>query len=354
MASIRSRITIFLGIFSVMALSNAIVPVLTGFADRPSWTGTIYAAYFLGAFLSTLPAGILSDRSGRIILMRIGLLLTVVSGIWLWLPGDPSVAVTARFIEGIGAGLFVAPALAWVNRDAEHMRESGYFLALMNAGLVFGLLTTGFLAAEQYLPRAGLLVFTLLAGIAALTSFLSHDPPKHSTGPDHMAFRPLVRRYRGVLYSSVILIGITGVITSLYPEFSGMSPENIGLWTAGMSVATIGAVLTVSRISLNDIRTLQVSAVLMTAGVVVTFISPLGFLAVGFIAGVVMIAQMSLLARDSGHQGVAMGLFSTASYLGMAALPFLAGFIADIAGFTLAFVVTALVALTIIPAVRGS
>ncbi len=42
-----------------------------------------------------------------------------------------------------------------------------------------------------------------------------------------------------------------------------------------------------------------------------------------------------------------MGLFSTATYLGMAALPFIAGIIADSTGFFYAFCATALFALTV-------
>jgi hypothetical protein len=42
--------TLYFGIFSMMALSNAIVPVLPAYAGSSSLQGAIYAAYFLGAF----------------------------------------------------------------------------------------------------------------------------------------------------------------------------------------------------------------------------------------------------------------------------------------------------------------
>jgi MFS family permease len=56
----RNAFTLFSGSFFVMALSNAIVPVLPVYTGSSSLQGAIYAAYFLGAFLSTLPAGIFS------------------------------------------------------------------------------------------------------------------------------------------------------------------------------------------------------------------------------------------------------------------------------------------------------
>ena len=81
------------------------------------------------------------------------------------------------------------------------------------------------------------------------------------------------------------------------------------------------------------------------------FFSPWGFAVLGVMAGIVMIAQMAILAGVREHQGVVMGLFSTTSYLGMTILPFIAGLFADMAGFFMAFCITAfsaiLVALTI-------
>ncbi len=139
----KTRLTIFLGVFAVMALSNAIVPVLPSYADSSSLQGAIYAAYFLGAFISTLPAGILSDRIGRVPLIRLGLIITVISGILLSCISSPFPVLGIRFLEGIGAGCFVAAAMSFVNSVPEHEKMSGYFMALLNAGLVFGLIAAG-------------------------------------------------------------------------------------------------------------------------------------------------------------------------------------------------------------------
>ena len=105
--------------------------------------GAVYAAYFLGAFLLVLPAGLLSDRYGQTILIRIGLLLTLASGVLLILFQDPFAAIPARFFEGVGAGLFVASALSWVNSKPDHLRLSGFFMATLNIGLVAGLVISG-------------------------------------------------------------------------------------------------------------------------------------------------------------------------------------------------------------------
>ena len=50
------RISLFLGAFATMALSNAVVPVLYSIASDPALQGAVYSAYFLGAFLMGFPA----------------------------------------------------------------------------------------------------------------------------------------------------------------------------------------------------------------------------------------------------------------------------------------------------------
>lgn len=341
------RITHFSGVFAIMALSNAIVPVLPAYSDQPAWTGAIYAAYFLGAFISTLPAGVLSDRFGRILLMRTGLAMTVASGAVLIHPGSEVIACAARLAEGIGAGLFIVPAMAAVNSEPEHGKLSGYFMALLNAGLVIGLIAAGLLAAGLDMPGAGLLLFTALALVPMVASLATREARASPAGHDSAALRALIARYRWILYSAVVLIGITGVAISLYPAFSGAPADVAGLWIAAMSIATIVAVLVVSRFPFNAVRAIRVSSVLMAAGAILMFFTPAGFLLLGVTAGAVMIAQMEILSRVRGHQGIAMGLFTTSSYLGMGLLPLLAGFVAEGAGFFPAFVVAALLALTV-------
>jgi MFS family permease len=343
----RIRLTLFLGIFSVMALSNAIVPVLPSYATSSSLQGAIYAAYFLGAVVSTIPAGILSDRIGRVPLIRLGLIITVISGILLSWITSPFPVLGIRLGEGMGAGCFVAAAMSYVNSVPEHERMSGYFMALLNAGLVAGLALTGWLAAFFQLPVTGIIFFTGCAVFPAVTGFLIRESPGRTSKDDSSFLLPLVSEYRYLWYSSVVLLGITGVVISLYPEFSGLSFDIAGIWIALMSVSTIIAVLIASHISLPPVKTIRWCATLMVFGVLVAFYSPLGFIAIGALAGVVMIAQMAFLADIKEHQGVTMGLFSTTSYLGMAVLPFIAGLIADSFGFFITFCATAMCAVTV-------
>ena len=347
----KAPFTLFFGIFVVMALSNAIVPVLPSYTGSSSLQGSIYAAYFLGAFLSTLPAGMLSDHFGRVPLIRSGLVITAASGLLLSMNFAPYPVLAARFIEGIGGGCFVAATMSYVNSRTDHEKMSGYYMALLNAGLVTGLVLAGWLASYSGDPAAGILLFTGLALVPACISFFMQDAGHRAAPFSPVVFVSFVRDYRWLWFSSVVLVGITGVVSSLYPQFSGASSESLGYWIAGMSIVTIGAVLAASRASLPPVPAIRWSAALMAAGVMIAFFSPWGFAVLGALAGIVMIAQMAILAGVREHQGVVMGLFSTTSYLGMTILPFIAGLCADIAGFFWAFSITAffaiMVALTI-------
>lgn len=333
----RTRLTLFFGVFAIMALSNAIVPVLPSFSGSSSLQGAIYAAYFLGAVISTLPAGILSDRIGRVPLIRLGLIITAISGIALCGISSPCPVLAFRFTEGVGAGCFVAAAMSLVNSMPAHERMSGYFMAMLNAGLVTGLIAAGWLNVFFSLPVTGVLLFTGLSLIPASASAFMRESPRVARSNDTRPILPLIGKYRWLWYSSVIIVGITGVVISLYPKFSGMSSDHVGIWIALMSVSTIIAVLIASRLTLRPILVIRWSAVLMISGVLLTFYSPLGFIVIGALAGIVMIAQMGFLAAIDAPQGSAMGLFSTTSYLGMATLPFIAGLVADTYGFFPAF-----------------
>lgn len=330
-----------------MALSNAIVPVLSSYSADTSVHGMIYAAYFLGAFAITLPAGILSDRFGRIPIIRTGLIVTVAAGIILAFAGELLPVITLRFIEGLGAGLFVAAGMSYVNSHPGHLRMSGWYMAFLNAGLVTGLLLSGELAVLLSRPATGILLFALLAAVPAAVSLIVREPVTPVVPHDRKSVPYFIVTYRWLWYSAIVLIGITGVVTTLYPEFSGAPADILGFWIAGMSVATIAAVLIYSRVDLPPVPAVRWSAVLMAGAVIISFFFPAGFILIGALAGVVMIAQMVILSGVREHQGTVMGIFSTTSYLGMALLPVMAGFVAKSLGFFLAFCISACMALTV-------
>jgi len=344
----KNLLPLFLGVFVVMALSNAIVPVLPFLATGTTAQGAIFSAYFLGAFLLVLPAGYLADRVGEIPLIRAGLLLTCISGLFLMIATDPAALLGARFLEGVGAGLFVPASLAILNVRPDHERVSGYFMALMNVGLLIGLLGTGWLVLRWIGPYAGIYLFSAVSVVPLALSLVMRTYPAGDAGvaPESAVdtFSRLKRAFRVNFWlwvSAVLIIGITGALTALHPEYSDLSPDLVSREIAIMNLATIVSVLVTSHARLPPVPTIRAAAVAMAGGVAVTYFSVWGFLIIGWLAGMVMIAQLAYLAGVSARQGVLMGLFNTASYGGMTLVPFAAGLVAEHAGFPAAFAVIA-------------
>jgi predicted MFS family arabinose efflux permease len=341
------RLTLYLGIFGVMALSNAIVPVLPAFGAGPALQGSLYSAYFLGAFLTVLPAGLLSDRMGRIPVIRAGLLVTVASGMMIVAVRDPLLVLAARGLEGIGAGLYIAAAMSWMNARPDHEHVSGEFMASLNLGLVAGLLGSGLIAGMLAAGRAGILAFTLVSLLpAVLVLRLREDPGEKAAGMGGLAREG---RLLWFYLSAVVLVGATGAITAIYPAYTGGNPSSLGVIIATMNLATMIAVIPASRLGLPPIRTLRVATLLLAGAVLLVPFTPAGFALVGALLGFIMIAQLAFLSGTGLPQGEAMGSYNAASYAGMTFLPFLSGLIAERGGFLTAFVLVAILVALMAP-----
>jgi MFS family permease len=349
----RALITLYLGIFSVMALSNAIIPDLASYASGTALQGQIFSAYFLGAFLLTLPVGILSDRWGQTFFIRAGLLLTIVSGLFLLMDSSVYMIIFARVIEGAGAGLFIASAMSYINSRPDHIRSIGVFLASLNIGLIAGLIISGLASVAFGIRSAGIMIFLVISIIPFIISILTPFDGRNENLPLSEGI-PVVKnlvvnlkKFFWMWFSSVVLIGITGAVTALYPQYSGNSPETIGLQIAAMNGATAVAIILVSRQKFAPIPTIRIAAIFSAAAVIASYVTSWGFIVIGAFAGIIMIAQLAFLADAGKEQGTFMGLFNTSSYLGMTIIPFFVTFIAEVLGFMAAFLITASLCLVV-------
>ena len=351
----KQRLSLVIGIFIIMALSNAIVPVLPEYADEmPALQGIIFSAYFFGAFIMVIPAGVLGDRYGRRPFIIAGLLLTVLSGGIILLVSNPYAVAAARIVEGIGAGLFVSCALSWVNIQPDHSRLSGMYFAALNAGLIAGLMGTGILNT-LFGQNSGVMLFTGLAMIPLVLSLFIRDvksaltnviPPVHAIG----------WRNKWLYFSSFVLVGISGVLVSLYPEFTDESPFILGILFAAMNGATICSSLVAPYITLQPIQTIRLASALVGIAVLLSFAAPsyggiggvlLLFMVIGGSIGFVFVSQMNYLATSEKLQGTAIGLLTAASYGGMTVLPFLSGITTEYSSYGAAFLVNGILCLLV-------
>lgn len=342
-----ARLACCAAVFALMALSNAVVPVLDTFAEGPILQGLIFSGYFFGAMLTVLPAGLASERFGRLRLMRIGIACSCVAGLAIaFLPSPPVVAV-ARVAEGVATGLFVSASLAFVNSRQDNGRLSGLYMASLNAGLLVGLVGTGVLVQVTGLRTAGVIVFAVMS-VATFALIGGRDTLDRATVINPLPrLVPVLRRYRWLFYATVVIFGAGGAVTGLYPDFSSANPGLLGVQIALQNIATIVAILAVSRLPADPVRMIQASALVMGAAVALSFISPFGFVAIGAAAGAVQIGQLVFLGRTGEPQGVVVGVFNTAAYAGMAVLPVIAALVARSFGYTAAFGLIVLISLSV-------
>jgi len=334
------RMAVYMGAFATMALSNAVVPVLAVITSDAAVQGAIFAAYFLGAFFMVFPAGWISDKIGRAPLIKIGLAGTFVSGLLIWFfTGDPVLTVVFRFMEGLFTGMFVSSALSYVNSQSDHTKLSGMYLALMNVGMVAGLVIPGILAVFQ--PYAGVLVFSFLTGAACIIGIFFREASDFVSVliPVRMIFS-IALYHKWLWVTLFIFAGATGVVTSMYPEMSGYSAEISGVVTALMSVSTAICVYAVSRLALsNSLGFIRRSAVILALSIPLVFFTPLGMILAGGIFGVISVAVLNYMAGTPHPQGVMNGLFTTMQYAGMAVLPFITGLIVLPLGYLGVFII---------------
>lgn len=341
------RLAVCSGIFLLMALSNAVVPVLDVFAIGPEEQGLVFSAYFFGATLMVLPAGMAADRFSRRRLMQVGLGVSLLAGLVIAVAPNVWSIVGARFVEGVATGLFVSAGLAHVNSQADNGRSSGAFMASLNAGLLAGLILTGLLVELTGLREAGVLAFASLSLLPFLFSFSFEQETVSGFHEPLVRLGPMLSQYHWLFYASLVMFGAGGAVTGLYPEFSNADPGLLGVQIALQNVATIVAVVVVSRLAIEPIPLIRACGGFMALAVAVSFLTPYGFALIGAAGGAVQIATLLFLSRTGEPAGLGAGLFSTASYAGMAILPPLASVAARWVGYTMTFGLLVLVSITV-------
>ena len=275
------RLAVCSGIFLLMALSNAVVPVLDVFAIGPEKQGLVFSAYFFGATLMVLPAGMAADRFSRRRLMQVGLGVSLLAGLVIAVAPNVWSIVGARFVEGVATGLFVSAGLAHVNSQADNGRSSGAFMASLNAGLLAGLILTGLLVELTGLREAGVLAFASLSLLPFLFSFSLEQETVSGFHEPLVRLGPMLSQYHWLFYASLVMFGAGGAVTGLYPEFSNADPGLLGVQIALQNVATIVAVVVVSRLAIEPIPLIRACGGFMALAVAVSFLTPYGFALIG-------------------------------------------------------------------------
>lgn len=350
--SLAIKTALYLGGFSTMALSNAVVPVLTDMTSEPALVGAVYSAYFLGAFLTVFAAGWFSDKIGKEPLIKLGLIGTFVSAILLWaVYPDVYLTIALRFIEGLFTGIFISVSTSYVN-SLNKPKILGIYVAYINLGLAGGFFVSGLAATIS--PNLGILLLGLLvalsmagalSGMRSSQKEIEQKKAKLASLPEILT---LSKYYLFVWLAICIGNGVTGVIISMYPDMTQFSPEITGTVTAVMSVASAVAVYIAPKFkNFSSLSAVRIYTVILAITVPFTYITTvpavtsLAMIAAGFFYGFIYVALLNYIAQSGKPQGVMNGLYFTGQYAGMSLLPFILGFTISGMGYLGALAITA-------------
>src|SRR5437879_2080370 len=151
---LTSRIIYTINWFNIAPLLGATGLIALGLSiDLPS-QGLLTSSFLLGAGIFQIPAGIVSARWGPKNTSQLGMLILSLSGIGEGLSPNFPVLLVSRFLLGLGAALFFAPAIG-ILTPLFRQEEEGLVLGLYNScfniggaiGLFSWVLVTGMLGS---------------------------------------------------------------------------------------------------------------------------------------------------------------------------------------------------------------
>jgi MFS family permease len=356
------RLLIYGTAFTIMGLSNAVIPILPELADLDTRTSggfassLLFSAYFFGALLTMLPFGILSDRFENFRFIILGVILTAFSGLVLLLSENFWILLIARLIEGFACGAFFPAAFAALSEYKDPGRSIGEFTFLFNAGLAAGALFSGLLA-DTYLKGA-ILIFTALAFFLILYLLFKYKKPIEAQALGNLntvpgSFRELFRNsYReirkllshsnsGVWLSLFLLNGTIGVLLAYYPDYSLgiLTKIQLGIAVASLYICAMITSLLGGRFKVNEKAIIRIGVIFSILGAFFAIKYPvLGFSSLGGGSGIATVGFALAVSRMESDRGLVMGLFNTIIYAGLSFTPLVVGLFAGLISFEKMFI----------------
>jgi MFS family permease len=218
----------------------------------------VVTAFLVGNLIGTLPAGWLIDRFGRRVVLIGGPLLTSAGALLIAVVHSFPELLVLRFLDGVAAQLWLMGRLAAISHGAaagQRGREVSWMFGMNNAGLLFGPVVGGFIAAG-WGPRATFVAYAILALLALVpTSALAEDTPHHTraerrarkadnTDARKLSIREIVQprlSYFGVaLFAGLTRGPVSANLLHLYAAFAyQLGPRQIGYLGTGAAVLSL-------------------------------------------------------------------------------------------------------------------
>lgn len=333
MSSAPARWPAFVGAFAAAFDNFAMTPLVKAIAldlkVELAEATAVASAYFLAYGLMQVPWGLLSERLGRVPVMRLGLVLGLAGALAsVWVSSLEGLLV-ARFIAGAGMASVVPSVIAWLG-EVLPAEERGRAATDMNSayalGAAVGVLGAGVLADqlswEWGFGASGLLAAGSLLGMSWLVS-----PPKPAI-PGRLSQALRVPAVRALAAIALVEGGVLfGLFAYLAPTLlaSGASAALTGVLVAayGVSVvlwARVSAWLA-GRIPL--LRAMAFGGAMLVTGWAAVAVAPgpVGILTAAVLMGATIVffhASLQVWATQAAPEarGPAIAMFSGSLFVG--------------------------------------
>src|SRR5215210_4569752 len=347
----------------------ALAPLLPHFVSSyglsKSAAGVLSAMYGAGVLAASVPSGLAAARFGPRRAALAGVALTAASSLGFAFADTVWTLATARLLQGVGSALSWSGALAWLVAAAPKERRGALLGTTMGAA-VFGALLGPVLGAvatvtgvRATFAGVALLGVVLVAWLAA-TPGVAAQPQPLST-----LVRRADRRLLGGMWLLVLPALLFGVLAVLVPlklhdkGWSGVAIGAVFLVTAGLEVALNPLLghFTDRRGLLLPVRVALVGSLLVSLAFAWASSAPL-VAALVIVAGIAYggfyTPGMALLTDAAERRGIAaalaFGAMNGAWAAGNVVGPALGGWLAELAGDSLPYLLLAGVCLVTLAA----
>ncbi len=351
----RVRVCLYLSVFVIMGLSDTVIPILPDLSRGDAMTQSmLFSAYFAGALVMMIPLGMLADKYGNPPFISLSIVLTLVSGAMLLYFDDPTILVSARFIEGCACSAFFPAAFSMLTRFKGSKRYIGEFNFLLNFGLAVGVGVAAVLM--DYYLKGGILVFCVLALPALVMSLSLKDAQSPATHTPDAALQALSQtsatprvglstvlfdpQYLQMWIVSFVLFGGTGVLVAYFPSCTDLSPSLQGLALTGVYFGTMVTSLICGRLRITEKRMIRTGIAITSAGIAMTVFHPIGLTIMGAGSGFALVGLVTGAASLNLERGMTMGAFNTYTYAGFTVMPILGAGMLGYLDYTGLFLVT--------------
>jgi MFS family permease len=348
---------------------TALAPLLPHFVAAyglsKAAAGVLSACYAAGVLAASVPSGLAAARFGPKRAAVAGVTLTAAASLAFALAGSAWALGAARLLQGVGSALSWAGALAWLVAAAPRERRGALIGTTMGAA-VFGALLGPVVGAIATLAgvRATFIGVSLLGvGLAAWVAATPGVPaqPQKLSELVRRADRRLVAGM-WLLVLPAVLFGVLAVLVPLKLHADGWGGVAIGavfLVTAGVETVLNPLLghFTDRRGRMLPVRLALVGSIVVSFAFALADSAPVvaGLVVLAGIAyGAFYTPGMTLLTDAAERRGIAAGLafgaMNGAWAAGNAVGPALGGWLADVAGDSLPYLLLAALCLATLAA----